>query len=253
MALHRFRPILLAAAVAAVATFLLVGCSDRDEDDDDSTPTPTAQPATPTPSVTEPVRTPTIVPGTTTPTPEANSIPGFIAALTQLSKELNAGTVDPLISRFKVVDYTCKPADLQPGLGQPDCKVVGETFRGFLTSSWRSEGGLRRVEDTVANLKGYQASFDPTKSDVYGPGTFRVYAYDPTKTTAVITVTSKCLPQFQCPTSGFQRLVWVPTFEYIDGRWKIASLMYAFVLGEEFLDPPSAEVKQRMPQWTKLP
>ena len=79
-----------------------------------------------------------------------------------------------------------------------------------------------------------------------------MYAYDPTTTQAVLTVTSKCLPQFQCPAAGFQRLVFVPTFEHVEGRWMVSSLMYAFVLGDEFLDPPSAEVKQRLPQWTKF-
>ena len=180
-------------------------------------------------------------------------MPGFIAALEQLNRELTAGRVDPLVARFSVFEYTCTAADVSGGLGTADgCTAAGQVFRAFRTSSWRSEGGTRPVEAIVANLQGYQDGFDTAKSDEYGAGTFRVYAYDPTKTTAVLTVTSKCLPQFQCPASGFQRLVWVPEFEYVDGHWKIRSLMYAFVLGEEFLDPPSVEVKQRMPQWTKF-
>ncbi len=83
-------------------------------------------------------------------------------------------------------------------------------------------------------------------------GEFRVFAIDATKHTAVITVISKCLPQYRCPDTGFQRLVWVPQFEFIDGRWKIASLMYAFVLGEEFFTAGGEGSKIYLPNWEKF-
>ena len=259
MAFLRFRITLALAAVLALTSLAVVACGDDDDDGGDTTATPTS-PAARTPATEQPSSTPTVAPatptrppGTVTPTPQPNSMPGFIAALEELSKELSSGKMGGVVSRMKVVDYTCTAADVAGGLGTAsDCTTVGQTYRGFQTSQWRSEGGIRPAEKVVENLQGYAANFDTAKSDEYGAGTFRIYAYDPTKTTAVLTVVSKCLPQYQCDASGVQRLVWVPTLEYIDGRWKIASLMCAFVLGEEFLDPPSAEVKQRMPQWTKL-
>ena len=257
VALGRLSRLLLAGAAIAALAAAFAACGD-DDDADTAAPTPTTQ-QTSTPAPGEPTKTPappntpTANAGTTTPTAEANNMPGFIAALQQLNKDLASGRVDALVSRMKVIGYTCTAADVAGGLGTAEgCTSAGQQLRAFQTSSWRSEGGLRPVEAIVANLQGYQANFDTSKSDQYGAGTFRVYAYDPTNTTAVITVTSKCLPQFQCPAAGFQRLVWVPAFEYIEGRWKISSLMYAFVLGEEFLDPPSAEVRQRMPQWTEF-
>jgi len=236
MALLRLIPTLVLATVVSLLVLAFVACGGSGVTAD-ATPTPTS----PAP------------PGTITPTPDADSETGFIAALRQLDKELNGGRVDPLISRFAVREYTCTAADIAGGPGAvSDCRTAGEKIRVVRSSAWRSEGGFRTVEALVANLNGYQANFDPARTDGYGAGTFRVYAYDPTTKSAVITVTSKCLPQTQCPPAGFQRLVWVLDFDYLDARWKIDSIMYAFVLGEEFLDPPSPEAKQRLPRWTKF-
>ena len=251
-----FRFVLAATAVFGVLAF--AACGDDDDDaGSDATPTstPTLAPETASPSPATPTQqpatnTPAPGPGTLTPTPDANTDAGFRAALDTLNKELAKGTVDPLIARLKVIDYTCKPEDVEDGLGQPECDTAGEAIRGVQVSQWRSEGGLRKVESIVNNLKVLGSAFDTTRSDKYGPGTFRVYAYSTSAKMAVLTVTSTCLPQYQC-TAGFQRLVWVPTFEYIDGAWKVASLMYAFALGSEFLDP-SLEGRQRMPGWQEF-
>jgi hypothetical protein len=241
---------LLAALFLVFAlTAIAVACGD---DDDDSAPTPTSPPATTTGGAEKTPTgavSPTAPARTTTPTPEVNDAAGFKAALTTFNKELAAGSVDPLVARLKVVDYTCTAQDATPALGGPDCSAAGEKIRGFLSSSWRSEGGLRKVDSIVANLKERQAGFDTSKSDQYGAGTFRVYAFDPIRNTAVLTVTSKCLPEFQCPASGFQRLIWVASFEFIEGRWKIASLMSAFVLGEEFLSKGAEGSKIYLPNW----
>jgi hypothetical protein len=241
----RLRTVLTCFLVGALGlTCLIVSACGGDDDNDSTEATATSQPATNTPS--EPTKAP---PTTTTPTAEANTAAGFKAALQKFNGEISSGTVDPLVARLKVTDYTCKASDLQPGLGQPECATAGEVIRGFQSSSWRSEGGMRKVESIVTNLKERQTGFDPTKSDKYGTGSFRVYAFDASKSMAVLTVTSKCLPQFQC--SDFQRLTWVAQFEFVNGRWMVSSLMSAFVLGEDFLDP-SAEGKQRMPGWEKF-
>lgn len=251
MTIHAPWRTLLIVPMVLLAIGLFAACGDGDDDGDSPTSTPTSEPTTPPARPTEATATPTKPPatGTLTPTPEANTPAGFKAALQAFNKEISAGTVDPIIARLNVKEYTCTEADTKPGLGQPECSTAAEKIRAILVSGWKSEGGLRKVEGVVANLKERQAGFDTAQSDKYGPGTFRVYAYDPTKNIAVLTVTSKCLPQYNCST--FQRLTWVAQFEFVDGRWKISSLMTAFVLGEDFLEP-SAEGKQRMPGWEKF-
>ena len=170
MALRTIRPLAIALLIAGLSTFFLAACGD-DDDDPTTTPPPTTE--APTKAPTEPTKAPpTASPGTITPTPDANTDAGFRAALEQLNKELGAGTLDPFIARFKIVDYTCKPEDTVPGLGQPECTTAGEVIRGFQTGNWRSEGGLRKVDSVVANLKERQAGFDTSKSDDYGTGTF---------------------------------------------------------------------------------
>ncbi|MGE0601125.1 MAG: hypothetical protein AB7J35_15585 [Dehalococcoidia bacterium] len=248
MALRYLRPIAMGILIAGLSALFLAACGDDDDD-----PTTTPPPGTteqPTKGPTEPVKSPTVTPGTVTPTPDANTDAGFRAALEQLNKELAGGSLDAFIARLKVIDYTCKASDVTPGLGQPECATAGEVIRAFETGNWRSEGGLRKVESVIANLKERQAGFEVAKSDDYGSSALRIFAFDPTTHTAVVTVISKCLPQYQCP-SGVQRLVWVPSFEYQDGRWMISKLLFAYVLGDDFLDP-SAEGKNVMPDWEKF-
>jgi hypothetical protein len=240
----RLRSVLPLFLIGALALTSLIVTACGDDDDESTEATTTSRPATNTPS--EPTKAP---PTTTTPTAEANSAAGFKAALQNFNREISSGTVDPLVARLKAIDYTCRASDLGPGSGAAECKSVGETIRAFQTSAWKSEGGLAKVESVVGALKVREAAFDTTKSDRYGNGAFRVYAFDASKNMAVLTVTSKCLPQFQC--SDFQRLTWVAQFEFVNGRWMVSSLMSAFVLGEDFLDP-SPEGKQRMPGWEKF-
>ncbi len=255
----RFSRILFAALMVAGLAAVAAACGDDDDDDGGSTPTTTLTPTphgtetTPTPAPSTATPTPPAPAGTLTPTPEANTSAGFRAALAQFNKEINAGTVDPRIARFKVADYTCREIDVAGGIGAvTGCKAVGEVIRGVATSTWRSEGNFTSVEKIVENLKSYQAALDTARADEFGPGAFRGFAIDATKHTAVITVISKCLPQYKCPDTGFQRLVWVPQFEFIDGRWKIASLMYAFVLGEEFFTAGGEGSKIYLPNWEKF-
>ncbi len=106
MALRTIRPLAIGLLIAGLSTFFLAACGD---DDDDPTTTPPPNTEAPTKAPTEPTKAPpTVNPGTITPTPDANTDAGFRAALEQLNKELGAGTLDPFISRFKVIDYTCK-------------------------------------------------------------------------------------------------------------------------------------------------
>lgn len=240
----RSRAVLAFSLVGALALTSLVVTACGDDDDDSTEATTTSQPATNAPS--EPTKAP---PTTTTPTAEANTAAGFKAALQNFNREISSGTVDPLVARLKVTDYTCKASDLGPGSGAAECKAAGEVIRAFQSSAWKSEGGLAKVESVAGALKQREAGFDTTKSDKYGTGTFRVHAFDASKNMAVLTVTSKCLPQFSC--TEFQRLTWVAQFEFVNGRWMVSSLMSAFVLGEDFLDP-SPEGKQRMPGWEKF-
>ncbi len=233
--------------LVAFATLSAVACGD---DDDEGTST--ATPAIPvTETATRTPGTPTALPGTPTPTPEAGSRDGFTAMLGTFDQELSRGAIDPIIARLRTEEFTCKASDLEPGLGQPECKTAGEVIKAVQVGNWRSEGGLRKVETVVAQIQALQKEIDTAKSDKWGDGFPTVYAFDAVEHKAAVTMMTKCLPQFQCP-DGTMRVALVLTFEFKDGRWGVTNLLNAYVLAEEFLEP-SAEAKQvQMPNWERF-
>lgn len=241
-------------ALVAFATLSAVACGD-DDDEGASTATPTApvtETATGSPETPSPVpATPSTVPGTITPTPEAENRDGFVAMLRTFDAEMSRGAIDPIIARLHAEEYTCKASDIEPGLGQPECKTAGEVIQSVLVGNWRSEGGLRKVETVVAQIQALQKEIDTAKSDKWGDGFPTVYAFDAVEHKAAVTMITKCLPQFQCP-DGTMRVALVLTFEFEGGRWGVTNLLSAYVLAEEFLEP-SAEAKQiQMPNWERF-
>jgi hypothetical protein len=233
--------------LVAFATIFAAACGD-DDDEGVSTATPTI-PVTETATGTP--ETPTPPPGTPTPTPEAGSRDGFIAMLGTFDQELSRGAIDPIIARLRWEEYTCKASDLEPGLGQPECKTAGEVIRAIAVGDWRSEGGLRKVETVVAQIQALQAQIDATSSDTWGDGTPAVYAFDAVEHKAAVTMMTKCLPQFQCP-DGKMRVALVLTFEFEDGRWGVTQLLNAYVLAEEFLEPTEEAKQFQMPNWERF-
>jgi hypothetical protein len=171
--------------------------------------------------------------------------------LRTFDQEMSRGAIDPIIARLRAEAYTCKASDLEPGLGQPDCKTAGEVIDAVQVGNWRSEGGLRRVETVVAQIQALQKEIEAAKSDRWGEGIPSVYAFDPVEHKAAVTMITKCLPQFQCP-DGTMRVAIVLTFEFEGGRWGVTKLLNAYVLAEEFLEP-SPEAKQiHMPNWERF-
>lgn len=220
-------------------------------DDDSGDPTNTPAPSTPTP--TEPAgETPSPAPEepTITPTPEVEEPQGFEDALDELEDELISGGLDPIIARLLLQEYVCKESDLEEGLGQPECETAGEVIRALELSTWRSEGGLRKVETVVALLQGYSADLQPDATDEWGSGEIDVYAFDSSVNRAVITFMVECQPQFQCE-GGVQRGALVLSFEFEDDRWMVSRIMGAFVLYEDFLEPTAEGQSFYFPEWEK--
>jgi hypothetical protein len=233
--------------LVAFTTLFAAACGD-DDDEEASTATPTA-PVTET--ATGAPETPSQAPGTITPTPEAGNREGFVAMLRTFDQEMSHGAIDPIIARLRAEEYTCKASDIEPGLGQPECKTAGEVIQSVVVGDWRSEGGLRKVETVVAQIQSLQQEIDTAKSDKWGDGFPTVYAFDAVEHKAAVTMITKCLPQFQCP-GGTMRVALVLTFEFEGGRWGVTELLNAYVLAEEFLEP-SAEAKQvQMPNWERF-
>lgn len=244
---HRFVAGVSLGVLVAFAMVFAAACGD-DDDEGAGTATPTA-PVTET--ATGSPETPSPAPGTNTPTPEAGSRDGFIAMLRTFDQEMSRGEIDPIIARLRTEEFTCKASDLEPGLGQPECKTAGEVIKAVQVGNWRSEGGLRKVETVVAQIQALQKEIDTAKSDKWGDGFPTVYAFDAVEHKAAVTMMTKCLPQFHCP-DGTMRVALVLTFEFKDGRWGVTNLLNAYVLAEEFLEP-SAEAKQvQMPNWERF-
>lgn len=235
-----------------VAFGMLFAAACGDDDEAASTATPT-RPTTETPggTPTGSPGTPPPAPGTLTPTPEAGSREGFMQMLHTFDREMSGGALDPIIARLRWEEYTCKASDIEPGLGQPECKTAGEVIKAILVGNWRSEGGLRKVESVVARIQELQAAIEAGKTDRWGAGAPTVYAFDGEEHKAVVTAITKCMPQFQCP-DGTMRISLVLSFEFAEGRWGMTKVLYALALAEEFLEP-SGEARQiQMPNWERF-
>lgn len=232
--------------LVAAGMLLAAACGDDDEGKNTATPTPPAsETATGSPATLSPA------PGTITPTPEAGSREGFVEMLRTFNREMSRGALDPIIARLRWQEYTCKASDIEPGLGQPECKTAGEVIKAVEVGNWRSEGGLRKVESVVARIQELQAQVETGRTDRWGTGAPAVYALDGEEHKAVVTAITKCLPQFQCP-DGTMRIALVLTFEFAEGRWGVTKVLYALVLAEEFLEP-SDEAKQiQVPNWERF-
>lgn len=142
------------------------------------TPTPTATP-TPTPTVT-PTPTPTVTPS---PTPfgggECPVGPAGCDFATRLNQWVGNEDVDFLVSVTEVKEYEC-PGPEPSGLGGPfplcDGATPGEHRSGYLTARRASEGAVLSEEGYREFLRQWLTAADPTTSDEYGPGEWRLYS-----------------------------------------------------------------------------
>jgi hypothetical protein len=184
------------------------------------------------------------------PAAEAADGVGFTEMLRSIDRQLAARSSSALTSRFRTTEYTCKPEDFPPKLDTPQCSAVGQTFQSFVLTRWRSEGGLVPVDTVLQLMTALEGNVDASKMDAYGEGRLRVYAFDASRSSAVITAITKCLPNFSCP-NGSMRVAVVPRFEFDGTRWVIPGMMTVYVLAEEFLDP-SNEARNVLPNWQRL-
>lgn len=181
---------------------------------------------------------------------ESGGAVGFERALRDLDRSLATGSTAAIVSRLLTVQYTCKPEDLSPKLDTPPCSIVGQTIQSILLSRWRSEGALVPVDRVLQLLATLEANVLPAKSDSYGEGRLKVFAFDSSRASAVITAISQCLPNFSCQ-DGSMRVVLVPRFEFVGERWAISGMLTVYVEPVEFLDP-RAEARSVLPGWQRL-
>lgn len=184
---------------------------------------------------------------TATPTPtEKDGAEGFRALARQLDASLKKGDATFLAERLKTVDIICTAADVNPqGAGGPTCKAAGERFKGFETATWRSEGAISPLENTVRQFETLFKTADANASDKFGSGAPRVHSLnlDPGNYTIVFTAIVNQPWRSNAPERV--RVVYASSWWFGDGKWQMTRLLTAYVLGEELLTPGS-EYTNRM-------
>lgn len=183
------------------------------------------------------------VPATATATStgtEQDGADGFRAFARQADAALKRGDAAFLANRMKTVDIICTAADVNPqGAGGPECKVAGERFKGFETATWRSEGAISPVENTVRQLEAALTSADPKASDAYGRGAPRVHSLNVEPGSYTIIFTAIVTQPWRSDTAGPFRAVFASSWQFGEGRWQMTRLLTAYVLAGELLTPGS--------------
>lgn len=224
----------IAVAAATIIAFNTTGSDDSGVGGPDA-----AQP-TPTPAPTdEPAAG------------ETGGLSGFMAFAGELDAELRAGNIDAIIDRLNAEPYTCTEDDFGEGAGRPACDFAGQQFDGFLTATWRSEGSLAPVERTEEFLRSFMDSVLPDEQDQYGTGEARVYATAAGEEPYKLVITAIIDRPEEFGGGGPIRVSLVLPWQFEDGRWQAESLLVAYVLGEEFLEP-NPESSPIVPGWEEF-
>lgn len=210
-------------AVFGAALVLSAAC----ESDDDA-PAPAPSPAT----------------ATATPTAPANTEKGGAEGLRWLATEMNTAFVKSDVSffadRMKTVEVVCKAEDVNPqGAGGPACKTVGERFKGFETATWRSEGAISPVENTIKQLETLFKTADASASDKSGTGAPRVHSLNLEPGNYIIIFSAMIDQPWRSDVKGPVRVAFASSWSYNEGKWQMTRLMTAYVLAEELLTPGS--------------
>ena len=223
----------VAVAAATVVVFNTTGSDDSSVGGEDTTATPTPEP-TEQPAAGE-----------------SGGVAGFMDFAGTLDSELRQGNIDAIIDRLAAEPYTCTDDDFGEGAGRPACDFAGQQFDGFLTSTWRSEGSLAPVERTEEFLRSFMAAVLPGEQDQYGTGEARVYATAAGEEPYKLVITAIIERPQGYGGDGPMRVSLVLPWQFEDGSWQAESILIAYVLGEEFLEP-NPESSPLVPGWEEF-
>jgi DNA-binding CsgD family transcriptional regulator len=237
-------------AVAGLAVVLVVLATGGSE----STPGVPVDPlpsteatAVVTPSATPPAVSQTPPP---TPTPAPTQAAGTPDAFRELGRELDAalrrGDSGFIADRLRAVDRVCSAADMVPGPGQFPCNFVGQEISGLWLSGWRSEGTFATAEDVAGVVDRFIAGAVPAAGDGYGDGAARVHALGVSQERWTTVITAIVPRSEYMPAGPPIRAALVLDWEAAGAGWDVTSVMTAFVLAEDLLDPTP---EGRLPGW----
>ena len=177
---------------------------------------------------------------------------GFRQFVPVLQGALDRGDVSFLADRMKTIDVVCGPEDVPTALGGPQCEFVGQAYAGFATATWRSEGGVGPVSNTIPQLQEVFATVQPSASDQFGDGAVRVYALNQADDRQDAIIAAMIERPSNFAGSGALRVALGTSWSFEEGRWMLANILSAYVLAEDSLDPQRAGAAV-LPQLGALP
>lgn len=168
-------------SVVQGALFVVLGLAVAGCTTTPTTAAPPAATATVTVTATPPSATPTPPPPTATPAGTvADNCPvgqSVCAAALELSQLLTAGNFDRVVERSTAKEWECPgPAPRGAGDAFPLCQgsSPGEKRMGYQHARILSEGSVLSAEQYRELLRSRVTVADPSRSDSYGPGDFRL-------------------------------------------------------------------------------
>lgn len=182
------------------------------------------------------------------PGPEAQA---FLEFARELDEALRQGDIAELVARLDAEPYTCTDEDLEPSLGAPACEFAGQQFDAFMLANWRSHGSLVPVARAEEQLRTFGESVLPDAEDEYGSGEARVHAVGLRGDSYQTVITALIERPENFAGSGPLRVALVLPWHLDDDRWLAESLLMAYVLAEDFLEP-TEEGREYVPGWRRL-
>jgi hypothetical protein len=162
---------------------------------------------------------------------------GFRAFAGDIAAAVEAGDAAFFRERMQTVPVDCSTDPNVGQIGGPVCPTPDAMYDGFQTGAWRSEGAIVPADGAA---EAFQRLFDeqlPGESDVYGSGEAQLYALNVESGAyqAAITALAPRPPDFAG--EGPLRAVLSTSWVFEDGEWRMALLIIAYVLAEDFLEP----------------
>lgn len=185
--------------------------------------------------------------------PEATAEAGFRQFVPRLQQALDERDIEFLAKRMVTTKVVCTAENFGPGtLGGPQCDFEGQSYDGFAVARWRSEGNIVPAFAVLGQLVTVFDTVQSSASDDFGDGRARVYALDltPDKYHAIITALIDRPPDFG---GSGPRIAIGTSWTFQDGRWRLPSILNAYVLAEEFLIPCNEALDFLGGTWERYP
>ena len=186
--------------------------------------------------------------------PEVAGEAGFRRFVPRLQQALDERDIEFLAKRMLITEVVCTAENFGPGsLGGPQCDFEGQSYDGFVVARWRSEGNIVPAFAVLGQLTTLFDTVQPAASDDFGDGKVRVYAIDltPDKYHAIISALIERPPDFGG--SGPLRIAIGTSWTFQNGRWRLPSILNAYVLAEEFLIPCNEALDFLGGTWERYP